>query len=173
MLNDFPWEDDEKFQKKLKLHIVLCFVLFLLLAGMQLMRSDSTKALSDKYNDIKAKEQWLQKYQPVLQEGILQNIKRPSTQEQLEAARQAKTNLFQKNQLKIDSIMNGETTNATAIKGLKTVESTADLEGTWSSLCNCLAAFTEENVSAITGVTIDGKDGGNLKTRLTYKIYYR
>jgi len=173
MPNDFPWDDDEKFQKKLKLHIFLCFILFLLAAGMQMMRSDRVKALSDKYNDIKAKEQWLQKYQPILQEKVLQGIKRPATQEQLEAARQEKTDLFQKQQLRIDNIMNGENVNAQAVKGVQYVESSADLEGTWPNLCNCLAKFTEANVSAITGITIDGKDGSNLKTRLTYKIYYR
>ena len=173
MPNEFTWEDDEKFKQKLKAQIALCFVFCLLLLGLHVVRSDSVQSLCTKYNDITAKEKWLAHYQPIFKENILAQALRPVTKEKLEAARQGKANLFLKHKLQIENVLNNSTNNSTGAKGMPQAESSADLLGSWPALCSCLADFTKDNLSAVTGLAVSNKNNGQLKIRLTYKIYYR
>ena len=173
MSNELVWDDEEKFKNKLKIHIFLCFVLLLLVFGLHIMRSDSVMGLSNTYNNIKTKEKWLQQYQPVFTENILAKAMQPTTKDLLEAVRQEKANLFLKHKLKIDNIVNGTLEKNQTNKGLPGVESAANLEGNWQDLCSCLSEFVKANLCAITGLSIDGREGGNLKARLSYRIYYR
>ena len=173
MSNEFRWDDEEKFKKKFKIQIFLCFVLFLLLLGLHVLRNDSVLSLSNKYNDIKTKEQWLEQYQSAFKGNVLEQAMQPVSKDQLEAARQTKANLFINHKLKIDNIVNSVDDKHKAKQGMETAESSANVEGSWSNLCGCLAEFTKNNLSAVTGITIDSKNGGLLKARLTYKIFYR
>ena len=104
---------------------------------------------------------------------IIYEAMQPTTKDQLEAVRQEKANLFLKHKLKIDNIVNGTLEKNQTNQGLPGVESAANLEGNWQDLCSCLSEFVKANLCAITGLSIDGREGGNLKARLSYRIYYR